>query len=84
MIQTAALLLVNTFLLVFFLGMQSLAVNGGHRVMAFFNSLAIGTCQLVLYKLTPDASGIEVAAFLLGGPFGIVAAMITFLWWRRR
>ena len=31
--------------------------------------------DLVLFKLAPDASGIDIAGFLLGGPFGIAASM---------
>jgi len=82
--MTAIALLASTFFLVFFLGLQSLVVNSGHRLAAFFNSFAIGLSQLTLYKLAPDASGIEIAAYLCGGPFGVVAAMIFFKWWRRQ
>jgi len=80
--MTALALFISTFFLVFFLGLQSLLVNTGHRYMAFFNSLAIGTSQLILYKLAPDASGLEIAAYLFGGPFGIVAAMQTFTFFK--
>lgn len=73
--MTALALLASTFCLVFFLGLQSLVVNAGHRLAAFANSFAIGTANLILFKLAPDASGIEIAAYLCGGPFGIVAAM---------
>jgi hypothetical protein len=76
--MTALALLGSTFALVFALGMQSQLVNGGHYVGAFFNSLAIGACNLVLFKLAPEASGLEVAAYLAGGPFGIVAAMAAY------
>ncbi|HEY3432517.1 MAG TPA: hypothetical protein VGK09_08215 [Rhodocyclaceae bacterium] len=82
--MTAIALLASTFSLVFFLGKQSLVVNSGHRAMAFCNSLMIGLCQLMLYKLAPDATGIEIGAYLIGGPFGIVAAMATFKWWKAR
>ena len=76
---TAALyLLASTFALVFCLGLQSQLVNNGHWWAAFFNSLAIGSCNLVLFKLAPNASGQEIAAYLLGGPFGIVASMATY------
>jgi hypothetical protein len=67
----------STFMLVFFLGLQSLNVNGGHYAAAFFTSFGIGTANLILFKLAPDASGYEIAAFLLGGPFGIIASMWT-------
>lgn len=82
--MTAVALLASTFALVFFLGMQSLIVNNGHRWLAFCNSFAIGLSQLTLYKLAPDANGIEIAAYLSGGPFGIVCAMIVFQRWRAR
>lgn len=76
--MTAAALLLSTFALVFALGMQSQLVNNGHYLGAFFNSLAIGACNLVLFKLAPNAGGLEVAAYLAGGPFGIVAAMAVY------
>lgn len=73
--MTALALFASTFALVFFLGLQSLNVNGGHTVAAFFTSIGIGVGNLLLFKLTPDATGIEMAAFLLGGPLGIVSSM---------
>lgn len=76
--MTALALLASTFCLVFFLGLQSQLVNNGHHVSAFLNSLAIGTANLVLFKLAPDAAGWEVAAYLTGGPFGIVASMVAY------
>lgn len=76
--MSALFLLASTFGLVFALGLQSQLVNNGHHVGAFFNSLAIGACNLVLFKLAPDASGLEVAAYLAGGPFGIVASMSVY------
>ena len=82
--MTALYLLGSTFALVFFLGMQSLAVNGGHRWLAFANSFAIGASNLVLFKLAPQASGLEIAAYLAGGPLGIVSAMAAFGRWKRR
>ena len=76
--MSAIALLASTFLLVFALGMQSQLVNNGHYVSAFLNSLVIGACNLVLFKLAPDASGVEIAAYLAGGPFGIVARMAAY------
>ena len=73
--MTAVLLLSSTYVLVFALGLQSLNVNGGHRAAAFFTSFVIGVSNLVLFKLAPDAGGLEVAAYLAGGPLGIVSAM---------
>lgn len=76
--MTAAALLASTFWLVFALGLQSQLVNRGHHLAAMLNSFAIGLGNLALFKLAPDASGIEIAGFLLGGPFGIVASMFAY------
>lgn len=73
--MTELILFTSTYILVFALGCQSLSVNNGHYVMAFFNSFVIGAGQMVLFKLAPEASWSEIAAFLAGGPFGIVSSM---------
>ncbi len=73
--MTALLLFLCTFALVFALGLQSLNVNGGHYLAAFLTSIVIGGGQMLLLKLGPDANWIEIAAYLAGGPFGIVASM---------
>lgn len=82
--MSALLLLASTFSLVFCLGLQSQLVNNQHYVAAFINSLAIGSCNLVLFKLAPDATGLEIAAYLAGGPFGIVASMGAYRLHRQR
>lgn len=84
MAVTSAALFISTFVLVFALGLQSLNVNGGHYVAAFVTSFAIGGANLVLFKLAPEASGAEIAAYLTGGPFGIVCAMHAHKWMRNR
>jgi len=73
--MNALFLFASTFLLVFALGLQSLNVNGGHYRMAFFTSFVIGAMQMVLLKLGPDAGALEIAAYLGGGPLGIIASM---------
>lgn len=76
--MTALLLFASTFAVVFALGLQSLNVNGGHRLMAFVTSFAIGGSNLVLFKVMPGPTDwMEIAAYLLGGPFGIVASMLA-------
>lgn len=82
--MTAIALFASTFALVFLLGMQSLVVQADMRRIAFANSFFIGAANLVLFKLAPDAAGLEMAAYLCGGPFGIIAAMGVFRWWRCR
>ncbi len=81
--MTALALFLSTFALVFALGLQSLNVNGGHYRAAFLTSFAIGVANLVLFKLAPDASGWEIAAYLTGGPIGIVCAMWAHPWMKR-
>ena len=73
--MNAGLLFVSTFALVMALGAQSLLVNNGRYLAAFCNSFAIGAGNLILFKLAPNASPMEMASFLAGSPFGIVAAM---------
>lgn len=63
MIQ-AAILFASTFTLVFLLGVQQLNVQHGHRFAAAATSLFIGISQLALYKLAPDAGGVEIAGRL--------------------
>ena len=75
--MTELALFVSTFGLVFCLGTQSLNVNGGHYVAAFITSFAIGAGNLVVLKLAPSATPTEMAAYLIGGSFGIVASMIA-------
>lgn len=76
--MTALTLFISTLLLVMALGAQSLFVNNGLYVAAFANSFIIGAGNLALYKLAPDASGFEIAAFLIGGPVGVCLAMFIF------
>lgn len=72
---TALLIFASTFTLVFALGFQSLNVNNGHYKAAFFTSLAIGLANLVLFKTVPQADALDIAAYLIAGPFAIVASM---------
>ena len=76
--STALILFGATFCVVFALGLQSLNVNGGHRWAAFVNSFSIGLSNLVLFKMLPGPTDhFQIAAYLLGGPFGIVASMLA-------
>jgi hypothetical protein len=62
---------------VFALGFQSQNVNQGHTVAAAITSFAIGGGSLVLYKYMPESTPTQIAAYLLGGPVGIVLSMIV-------
>jgi hypothetical protein len=81
--MTAIALFASTFALVFLLGVQQLNVQHGHQVAAFFTSLFIGCSQLALYKMAPDAGGIEIACYLAGGPLAIICAMKVHPWLRK-
>jgi hypothetical protein len=65
----------TTFVLVFSLGFQSLNVNKGHYAAAFLTSFLISGSNLVILRTVPQGDVWEVAAYMLGGPFGIVASM---------
>ena len=82
--MTAVALFASTFCLVFLLGVQQLNVQHGHQAAAFFTSLLIGISQLALYKMAPDAGGIEIACYLSGGPLSIICAMRAHPWLRRK
>ena len=84
--MTELILFASVFVSVFALGVQSLNVNNGHYLAAFLTSFVIGTSHLALYRYMPNPAWTEVAAYLLGGPFGIVAAMRWHRWFftRRR
>lgn len=78
--MTALALFASSFVLVFALGFQSLNVNNGHYWAAATTSVVIGSMQMVLLQLGPDASTIQIAAAIAGGPLGIVCSM----WAHRR
>lgn len=52
--MTALALFAATFFLVLFLGLQSLNVNGGHKLMAAVTSLGISTANIVVLKTMPE------------------------------
>lgn len=74
--MTALILFASTYATVLALGLQSLNVNRGHRVLAACTSFGIGAGNLVLFKVLPGPTDwLEIAGYLLGGPAGIVSAM---------
>lgn len=73
--MTELSLFVSSFILVLLLGLQSLNVNNGHHIGAFMTSFGIGLCNVIMFKLVPDASPTQIAAYILGGPLGILTAM---------
>jgi hypothetical protein len=73
--MTHAALFLSAFATVFLLGIQQQNVAGQHYLAAVVTSLGIGSAQIFLWRLVPNATPMEIVATLSGGPFGIVAAM---------
>ena len=79
--MNALILFVSPWALVLFLGLQSLNVNGGHRLLACLTSFGIGAANLTVLKIMPGpTSTIEILAYLAGGPIGIVTSMLIHPW----
>ncbi len=79
--MTALALFAATFFLVLFLGLQSLNVNGGHKLLAALTSLGISTANITVLKIMPGPTGLfEIAAYCLGGPAGILTSMYIHPW----
>ena len=83
--MNALFLFAATYALVLFLGLQSLNVNGNHKLMAGFTSFGIGAANITILKIMPGPTGFfEVAAYLLGGPLGIITSMAIHPWMVRK
>lgn len=73
--MTHLALFASAFCVVFLLGFQQKNVHGGHYLAAVITSFGIGTAQVFLWRLVPEADAGQIAATLAGGPIGIVTAM---------
>jgi len=73
--MTHLILFASAFCTVFLLGFQQKNVHGEHYLAAIVTSLGIGTAQIFLWRLVPEASASQIAATLAGGPLGIISAM---------
>jgi hypothetical protein len=73
--MNALLLLLGSFFIVFALGFQQHNVHYRRYQAAFVNGIFIGIMNLLVLRLAPSASPVEMAAFLIGGPLGSVAAI---------
>lgn len=83
--MNALFLFSATFFLVLFLGLQSLNVNGGHKLLAAVTSFGIGAANITVLKIMPGPTGLlEIAAYLSGGPVGILTSMAIHPWMVRR
>ena len=61
---------------------KPIVVLGHGPVMGGGLGLFIGASQLALFKMAPDAGGVEIAAYLSGGPLAIICAMRIHPWLR--
>lgn len=83
--MTALYLFLSTYTLVLFLGLQSLNVNGGHRLLAVITSFGISVANVTVLKIMPGPTdALDLAAYLSGGPFGILTSMLIHPWMVRR
>lgn len=83
--MNALFIFAATFAVVLFLGLQSLNVNGGHRLLAVLTSFGIGAANLFILKAMPGPTGgLELAAYMTGGPLGIYVSMCIHPWVARR
>ena len=73
--MTHLTLFLSAFATVFLLGIQQKNVHGEHYLAAIITSIGIGTAQIFLWRLVPDADAGQIAATMCGGPLGIVSAM---------
>lgn len=73
----AVLLFLSSLFMVFLLGIQSLNVNGGHYLAAALTSFLIGICNFFVLRYVPNSnfSLLPAAAYVAGGPIGIVVSM---------
>lgn len=87
-VSDALLVFASTFIAVFFLGLQSLNVNQGHRLAATVTSFFISLGHLALYRHMPTGGPLEIAGYFAGGIAGINAAMSFHpqfkAWWAAR
>ena len=76
--MTSLILLGCTFGLVLALGLQSQFVNNGRYLGAFCNSMMISVAQLGALQIVHAKTVSEYAAYIIGGPLGIVASMYLY------
>jgi hypothetical protein len=83
--MTPIYLFAATYLLVLFLGLQSLNVNGGHKLLATMTSFGIGAANITILKIMPGPTdALEIVAYLVGGPAGILTSMLVHPWMARK
>lgn len=82
-LETATVIFAVQFVCVMALGLNSLNVNGGHRLLASLTSIVISCSWLASTYLTliqNEPTALNVAAFILGGITGINSSMSAHPW----
>lgn len=83
--MNALFIFTATFAVVLFLGLQSLNVNGGHKLLAVLTSFGISVANLFILKIMPGPTNwLEIAAYIVGGPLGIYTSMRIHPWMVRK
>lgn len=79
--MSALFIFAATFAVVLFLGLQSLNVNGGHKLLALLTSFGISAANLFILKIMPGPTDwLEIMAYMTGGPLGIYTSMCIHPW----
>ena len=79
--RDAIVLFLSQFMLVFVYGVQSQTVRLGAVGESIMLSIAAGVLNLVAYKMAPNASTLEMVAFVVGGVCGIVCSIYAHQHW---
>jgi hypothetical protein len=73
--MNGTLLFLGSFFLVFALGFQQSNVQHSRYKSAFVTGIFIGVMNLLVLRIGPSASNIEMVAFLIGSALGSAAAI---------
>lgn len=73
--MTELTLFLSAFVSVFALVFQQQNVIHRHYIVGAFTSLIIGAALIYQWRAMPGANPSEIAATLLGGPFGFVTSL---------
>lgn len=79
--MSALFIFAATFAVVLFLGLQSLNVNGNHKMLAVLTSFGISVANLFILKIMPGPTDwMDHLAYMTGGPLGIYTSMCIHPW----
>lgn len=76
--MNALILLVSMFVFVLSLGLQIQTSNNGNYLGAFFSSMLVAATQIGAFRVVHATTTWEFAAYLIGGPVGMVTSMYLY------